>query len=56
MGKYFEHAYTGFCNSMEEILAACLYLGELLKIAFVYATLPVWFIPYAIYRNRKARK
>lgn len=53
MREYFEHAYEGFCNSMEPFLHFAQCIGEVGKVIFVYITIPVWIIPYAIIKNSK---
>ena len=47
MREYFDHAYEGFCNSFLPLI-------ECAKVFFVYITLPLWIIPYAILKRRKA--
>ena len=56
MKKYFEHAYEGFCNSMEPFVHLTQVMGEVAKILFVYITIPLWVIPYAIIRARRTAK
>lgn len=53
MRDYFDNAYEGFCNSFRP-LTDCMI--EVAKIAFVYVTLPLWIVPYAIHRKIKERK
>lgn len=53
MRKYFDHAYEGFCNSVQPITNC---MVEVCKIILVYATFPIWVIPYMIYRKIEERK
>lgn len=48
MREYFEHAYEGAICSLQIFAATMLTVAQVL---FVYITLPVWIIPYAIYRK-----
>lgn len=56
MRKYFDHAYEGFCNSFMPITNLVNCMAEVCKIVFVYATLPIWIIPYMTYRKIEERK
>ena len=53
MREYFEHAYEGFCNSVEQMVIFAQYISEAAKVLAVYITLPLWVIPYAIYKKWK---
>lgn len=53
MRKYFEHAYKGFCIGVSELLYFASVLGEVALIIAIYITLPLWIIPYSIYRKKK---
>lgn len=53
MIKYFEHAYEGFINTMKDLNEILSVLGELTVIVLIYLTLPVWVLPYWIYKNNK---
>lgn len=48
MRKYFDHAYEDFCNSVQPITNC---MVEVCKIILVYATFPIWVVPYMIYRK-----
>ena len=53
MREYFEHAYEGFCNTFGPFGGMLL---ECMIIIFVYCTLPVWIVPYALFfRKEKER-
>ena len=51
MRKYFEQVYKGFCNSMEKLMYFASVLAEAEKLMIVCITLPLWVIPYAIYKK-----
>lgn len=53
MIKYFERAYEGFTNIMEDLNETLSMLGELTAVVLIYLTLPVWILPYWIYKNNK---
>ena len=53
MRKYFERVYKGFCASMEELMYFASVLAEAAKLMVVGLTLPLWFIPYVIYKRMK---
>lgn len=55
MRKYFERAYHGFCSALDELLYFAQVIAEAAKMAFVCITLPLWFVPYAIYKKIKER-
>ena len=50
MRKYFDHAYEGFSNSMLPLVDT---IAEVAKILFVYATLPIWIVPYALFFRKE---
>ena len=56
MRKYFDHAYEGFCNFMQPFISLAEVVGEVAKIVFVYATLPIWIIPYCLLLRRKGER
>ena len=49
MRKYFDHAYEGFCNSFQPLIEGA-------KVTFVYITIPLWIVPYMVYRKIEERK
>lgn len=51
MREYFEHAYGGVCNTMQDFAGLASDIAEVAKVLFVYATMPLWLIPYAIYKK-----
>lgn len=53
MREYAEHAYEGLCNTLEALGEFGESLVEVAKVLFVYFTLPIWIIPYAIIRTVK---
>ena len=53
MRQYFEHIYEGFCGSVRSLIDLAEIIAEASKVIFVYITMPIWIIPYAIWRNRK---
>lgn len=54
--KYFDHAYEGFCNSMQPFIRLAEVMEEVAKIVFVYTTLPIWIIPYRLFLRRKEKQ
>ena len=53
MRKYFDHAFEDFCSAIQP-LADC--VAEAAKIIVVYATIPLWIVPYMVYRKIEERK
>lgn len=53
MREYFNHAYKGFCNSMEQFANLAENIAEVAKVIFVYITLPVWIIPYSLWVRKE---
>ena len=53
MREYFDRAYEAFCNTVQQI-ADC--VAEDVKITFVYITIPLWIVPYMVYRKIEERK
>lgn len=53
MRKYFDHAFEGFCNTFQP-LTDC--MVEVAKIILVYATIPLWIVPYMVYLKIEERK
>lgn len=51
MGKYFEHAFMGFCNSLQSFTQ----IFEVMLITLIYVTLPVWVLPYWLFFKRGDR-
>lgn len=49
MREYFDHAFEGLCNTVAPMV-------EIAKITLVYVTIPLWIVPYAIYRKIEERK
>lgn len=50
MREYFEHAYEGFCNTFFPFVNC---MVDIAKIIFVYGTLPIWIIPYALFFRKE---
>ena len=55
MSEYFDHSYEGFCNSLQPIIRLAEFMAEVVKATFVYATLPIWVIPYKLIKQRKEK-
>lgn len=53
MREYFDHAYEGFCKTMQPFGDLAGAMGEVAKILFVYVTLPIWILPYKLILRRK---
>ena len=53
--KSFECAYYGFNESMQHIGDSMMYLLEVVVYSLICLTVPIWIIPYAIYKNMKER-
>lgn len=53
MREYFDRAYECLCNSFQP-LADC--VVEAAKITLVYLTIPLWIVPYMVYRKIEERK
>lgn len=51
--KCFNDAYKGFCDL---VLPFAEQVAKTVIIAFVYATLPVWIVPYALCRKIAERR
>lgn len=51
MKGLFEWAYRSFCESMEELLYWLELFWRSILYSVVCLTLPLWVIPYAIYRK-----
>lgn len=51
MSDYFEHAFEGLCNSLGNLR----YLGEVLLVALIYLTVPIWSIPYWLLFKRERK-
>lgn len=56
MKEVFEHAYEGFCNSTQCLVDFAQRLGGCVLVCFIYLTIPLWLIPYAIYKKLKEAK
>ena len=56
MRKYFDHAFEGFCNSMEQYVLFAVNIAKVVIIAVIYITIPIWIIPYCIFTGRKESK
>lgn len=53
MIKYFEHAYKQFVNAIKDLCENLVVLGEIAAIVLIYLTLPVWILPYWLYKKNK---
>lgn len=53
MREYFDRAFEDFCNAVLPFVACML---EIFKIVIVYSTLPLWIVPYMVYRKIEERK
>ena len=53
MRKYLARVYNSFCSSMKEFAYFASLLGEAAILVALSLTLPLWAIPYAIYRRLK---
>lgn len=53
MREYMDRAFEDFCNSVLPF-AACML--EIFKIVIIYSTLPLWIVPYMVYRKIEERK
>ena len=63
MKEYFEHAYEGFINSLSNFIEFLEECGEVTRsiffcmvIALIYITVPLWALPYAIYKKSRKDK
>jgi hypothetical protein len=55
MIEYFEMVYKSFCKNMEEFFYWLELFWRSILYSVVHLTLPLWVIPYAIYRKRKKK-
>ena len=53
MREYFDRAYEGFCDVLQPIIQLAEFLAEVAKMIFVYATLPIWVIPYKLILRKR---
>lgn len=53
MSEIFEHAYEGLCNLIHRFIDFVGMVGKCVLICLVYITIPLWAIPYAIYKKVK---
>lgn len=51
----FEHAYEGFCNSFQGIIEFIVMLGKCFIVCLIYLTIPIWILPYAIFKKREVQ-
>jgi hypothetical protein len=49
MRKYFDHAFEGFCNTMEPLADLAIRVVAAVIITVIYATIPLWIVPYVIF-------
>lgn len=53
MRKYFDHAFEALCNVVQPISDCA---AEAAKVIVVYVTIPLWIVPYMVYRKIEERK
>ena len=53
MREIFDCAYEGVCNSMLVFIEYSEVLGRCILTGLVYLTIPLWIVPYSIYKNLK---
>ena len=53
MKEIFEHAYEGFCNLIRGFIDFTEFFWKTVLVILVYLTIPLWIIPYAIYKKMK---
>ena len=53
MKVIFEHAYLGFIDSIRDLYEFICDLGNVVIIVAIYLTIPLWIVPYAIYKHRR---
>ena len=56
MKEVFDHAYEGFCYSMIAATEFTMRIFRCVCVVLIYLTIPLWFIPYVIYRKKKEGK
>ena len=52
MKEYFDHAYFTFLAVLNEFAG----IGRGIAVSFIYITIPIWIIPYAICKKLKQAK
>ena len=52
MREYFDHAYEGLCDSVQQVVGN---MAELFIIALIYLTIPLWVVPYMVYLKIEER-
>ena len=53
MREVFEHAYEGISNLLVNITDFALSIVKCVFVVLVYLTIPIWVIPYAVYKEMK---
>ena len=53
MREVFEHAYEGFANLLVGFADLASRICRCVLVVLVYLAAPLWFIPYAIYKEKK---
>ena len=53
MRDVFEHAYEGLCNLIVGFTDFAVSLSKCILVVLVYITIPLWIIPYIIYKKMK---
>jgi hypothetical protein len=53
MKETFEHAYERVCDFIVGFTDFALSLCKCILVVLVYATIPLWIIPYGIYKKMK---
>lgn len=51
MKEIFAHAYEGACATWQTLSDFIESVVKCILICFIYITLPLWFVPYAIYKK-----
>lgn len=52
MKDVFEHAYQGTLNLFSEAVEILFACGKFLGVCMVYLTIPIWFLPYALFLRK----
>lgn len=53
MKKTFENAYNVACEGIKDTVDLVVMFGKFVLTALIYITVPLWIIPFAIYKKVK---
>ena len=53
MREYFDHAFESVVSTLRPLVNT---MVEITMIIFVYTSIPLWIVPYMIYRKKRGEK